>query len=282
MAALTPGQEVAARAAGPLPPTVGPPPARAVRVRPRAAAMLGLTAVAGLLAFCWPLLVDPASPVVGNAQAPFLFAMILPLVIAVVLTELSSEGMDVKALALLGVLSAVGAGLRLLGAGTAGIQPLFFLLVVAGRVFGPGFGFVLGNTVLLASAVITGGFGPWLPFQMIAAGFVGMVPGLLPPVRGPVEVGMLAAYGLLSGFAYGLLMNLYFWPFTAGYGTGLSYDPAASAVDNAQTLVLYTLATSMAFDLGRGLTTAVLVVLAGPGLLVVLRRAARRARFVEG
>ena len=35
---------------------------------------------------------------------------------------------------------------------------------------GPGFGFALGATTLMSSALITGGVGPWLPFQMIAAG----------------------------------------------------------------------------------------------------------------
>ena len=92
--------------------------------------------------------------------------------------------MDTKALAMLGVLSAIGAALRPLGAGTAGIEIVFFLLVLAGRVFGPGFGFVLGSTTLFASALLTGGVGPWLPFQMLAASWVGLGAGLLPQRRG--------------------------------------------------------------------------------------------------
>lgn len=253
--------------------------AAAIPVRGRAVVMLVITAVAGLLAFCWPLVIDPSSPLIGTTQTPFIFAAILPLLLAVVLVEMSSDGMDVKALAMLGVLTAVGAGLRVLGAGTAGIEPLFFLLIAAGRVFGPGFGFVVGNTVLFSSAMLTGGVGPWLPFQMVAAGYVGMLAGLLPGLRGRAEIVMLAAYGLVSGYVYGLLMNLSFWPFTAGYGTGLSFDPAASFGENAWTFLLYTLATSMGFDTGRAVTTAVLMLLAGPGVLVVLRRAARRAQF---
>ena len=84
------------------------------------------------------------------------------------LAELTSGGLDAKAVAMLGVLAAVGAALRPLGAGAGGIETVFFLLVLAGRVFGPGFGFVLGSTTLFASALITGGVGPWLPFQMLA------------------------------------------------------------------------------------------------------------------
>ena len=87
---------------------------------------------------------------------------------------------------MLGVLSAIGAALRPLGAGMAGIETVFFLLVLAGRVYGPGFGFVLGTTTLFASALLTGGVGPWLPFQMLAAAWVGLGAGLLPRrVRGP-------------------------------------------------------------------------------------------------
>ena len=76
------------------------------------------------------------------------------------LAELADGGIDAKALAMLGVLSAVNAALRPLGAGTAGIEIVFFLLILAGRVFGPGFGFVLGCTSLFASALLTAGVGP--------------------------------------------------------------------------------------------------------------------------
>ena len=81
---------------------------------------------------------------------------------------------------MLGVLTAIGAALRPLGAGVAGIETVFFLLVLAGRVYGPGFGFVLGTTTMFASALLTGGVGPWLPFQMLASGWVGLGAGLLP------------------------------------------------------------------------------------------------------
>ena len=102
-----------------------------------------------------------------------MFAALLPGLIAVVLSEITAGRMDTKAIAMLGVLSAIGAALRPMGAGTAGIETVFFLLVLGGRVYGPGFGFVLGSTTLFASAILTGGVGPWLPFQMLAASWVG-------------------------------------------------------------------------------------------------------------
>ena len=84
--------------------------------------------------------------------------------------------------------------LRPLGAGTADSETMFFLLVLAGRVFGPGFGFALGCTSLFASALLTGGVGPWMPYQMFGCAFVGMFAGILPKARGRTELAMLAVY----------------------------------------------------------------------------------------
>ena len=64
---------------------------------------------------------------------------------------------------------------------------LFFTIVLAGRVFGAGFGVVLGCSTLFASAIITGGVGPWLPYQMFGASWVGLLAGLLPRLRGKAE-----------------------------------------------------------------------------------------------
>jgi len=249
-----------------------------VRLRPRATAALLLASLAGLAAFVWPLLVRPGAAL-DNTSAPLVFALLLPLVVGVVVAEVTEGGLDAKALAMLGVLSAIGAALRPLGAGTAGFETVFFLLVLGGRVFGPGFGFVLGTTTLFASALLTGGVGPWLPFQMLGAAWVGLGAGLLPRARGRVELVLLAAYGAVASLLYGAALNLSFWPFTLGDRTQLSFDAAAGTLENLHTFVLFTLATSLGFDVGRAATTVVLVLVTGPAVLAALRRAARRAAF---
>jgi energy-coupling factor transport system substrate-specific component len=251
---------------------------RPVRVGPRAALALTVASALGLAAFTWPLLVDPGAAL-ESTGAPLVLALLLPLVLAVVLAEVSEGGLDAKALAVLGVLSAIGAALRPLGAGTAGVETVFFLIVLAGRVLGPGFGFVLGTTTLFASALLTGGVGPWLPFQMLAAAWVGLGAGLLPPARGRWELALLAGYAAAASLLFGALMNLTFWPFTLGPGTQLSFDASAGLVENLRAFGLFTLATSLGWDVGRALTTVVLVLLAGPAVLAALRRAARRASF---
>jgi energy-coupling factor transport system substrate-specific component len=254
----------------------------AVRVGGRTALILVLASAAGLLMFCWPLFVRVDPGQLGHSSdAPLLFVLLLPVLVAVVLASFAEGGMDSKALAMLGVLSAINAGLRPLGAGVAGIETVFFLLVLAGRVFGPGFGFVLGCTSMFASALLTAGVGPWLPFQMLASAWIGLGAGLLPRrVRGRAEIVLLVGYGVAAAYVFGLLMTLWFWPFSVGAGTDLSFVPGASALDNLRRFFFFSLSTSaLGWDTGRAITNAVAIAVLGPAVLATLRRAARRASF---
>ncbi len=257
----------------------------AVPLSRRSVLVLAVASVAGLMMLGWPLLVQNAAG--ERVDPPFVFLALLPVVVAVVLAEISEGGLDARVLAVLGVLCAVNAVLRGISAGTAGLELVFFLLVLAGRVFGPGFGFALGALSLFASALMTAGVGPWLPYQMLVSAWVGMGAGLLPRrVRGRAEIAMLVGYGVLACYAYGLLLNLTSWPFLLGVevpgheGT-LSYEAGAPVVENLKTFAVYTLLTSTgSWDTGRAITTAVALVLLGPAVLATLRRTARRATVV--
>ncbi|MER7177361.1 ECF transporter S component [Streptomyces mesophilus] len=255
---------------------------RAVRLGPKSVAALLLVSVTGFFAFSWPLLADPQSGVSHAKDAPWLFAALLPLLLGVVLATISESGIGAKAVAMVGVLAAVGAALRPLGAGTAGLEPTFFLMIVAGRVLGPGFGYVLGSVTLFASALLTGGVGPWMPFQMMTMGWVAMGAGLLPGadrLRGRAEMGMLALYGAIASFAYGFVMNLYGWPIVGGLSSGISFVPGDPLHENLVRYLAYCLATSMGWDLGRAAITVVLTLTLGPTILKALRRATRKAAF---
>lgn len=253
---------------------------RVVGVPPRTAAALVIASLTGLLAFTWPLLVTPGAALSDATQAPLVLALVLLAVLAVVLTALADGGLDAKGVAVLGLLSAVGAIVRPLSAGTAGVELVFVVIVLGARVLGPGFGFALGSTTILTSALLTGGVGPWLPFQMLAASWVGLGAGLLPRrLRGRLEVVVVAAYGAVAALAFGLLMNLAFWPFQLGGATALSFVAGAPVGENLSRFALYSLATSLGWDLGRAVTTVVGVVLLGRPLLLALRRTATRAAF---
>jgi len=257
-----------------------------VRVSWSAAAALVMASLVTLAAFGWPFFATPAGLGEGashSTDAPWIFVLVLPLLAAIVLAEVNAGGLDSKAIALLGMLAAVGGALRALSPGAAGLEPSFAVIMLGGRVFGRGFGFVQGALTLFVGALLTGGVGPWLPFQMIAAGWVGFLSGCLPkwltgrPTGWP-EVVVLSSLGFVLGLAYGALMNLWFWPFGA-YGAGLSYDATAGPATNLDSYARYYLATSLAWDLSRGVCTFLLVLLVGRPLLRALRRVSRLAAF---
>ncbi|UFU07711.1 ECF transporter S component [Ruania halotolerans] len=264
--------------------------ARAVPVGPRLTVSLVLVSAVGLLAFAWPLLVDAGAVLDGDATAPLVLGVVLGASLLVVATAVSDGGMDVRAVAMLGLLAAVGALIRPLAAGTGGVETVFVLLVLGGRVFGPGFGFLLGGTTLFASALLTGGVGPWLPYQMLGAAWVGLGAGLLPHrigwgraqvrVRGVGELVLLATYGALASVLFGIAMNLSFWPFLLGAATEISFIPGAAVTENLHRFLTYSVVTSLPWDLTRAVTTVLGVAVAGHAVLVTLRRAARRAVFV--
>jgi energy-coupling factor transport system substrate-specific component len=105
-------------------------------------------------------------------------ALGLGVVLALVLIGVGTRELDNRRLALLAVIAALDAALRLaLVTGIAGFSPIFFLVICAGYVFGPSFGFLAGAVALLTSALATGGVGPWLPYELFGVGWTGMAAG---------------------------------------------------------------------------------------------------------
>ncbi len=253
---------------------------RAVRLGAQSKAAIALASAIGIIAFAWPLIAAPGSSAVAHADdAPLLFALVVPVLLVVVLAQVSDGGMDAKAIAMLGVLSAVIAALRPLGGGTAGLEPIWVVLILGGRAMGPGFGFCLGSISLFASALLTGGVGPWLPFQMLGAAWVGLGAGLLPRATGRRELFLLSAYGAIACVAYGFLLNLWFWPFTTGLPEQLAYVAGDPLGDNLVAWLRFCLITSLGYDIPRAVLTVVLIMVAGTPVLLALRRMSRKAAF---
>jgi energy-coupling factor transport system substrate-specific component len=250
----------------------------AIRLGLRSRPVIALASFVGFVAFFWPFLTSSGS-VTDTVMPPLMFGALLILVIAVVFSEIAEGGIDAKAIAMLGVLSALGAALRPLGAGTAGFETVFFTLVIAGRVFGAGFGFALGCTTLFASALVTGGVGPWMPYQMFGCAWIGLFAGLLPKVRGRFEVLMLAGYGVLAAYFFGFMLNLSFWPFTVDPHSTIAYLPGASFATNFHRYLFFDGATSLGWDTGRAITNLLCILILGPPMLAAFRRAGRKASF---
>ena len=252
-----------------------------VVLRKSGAIAIAIASLIGVVAFTWPLFVahQGSANLAHAADAPFIMSAIIPVLLVAVLGEFGSGGIDAKGVALLAMLSACGAALRLPSGGAAGVEPVFFLLFPAGFVLGRHFGFLLGALTLFASALVTGGVGPWLPFQMIAAAWMGYGAGCVPHLSPRFERLALALYAAFACLAYGLLLDLWFWPFGAGTTTTLSFQPGASLGHNLVRFLAFHLATGLGFDLPRAALNATLVLVAGKPVIAALRRASRRAAF---
>lgn len=239
---------------------------------------VAVAAIGSLLIFTWPFTVTATMTNDALlAQATFVFLM--PLLVVLLFIELSSGRLDSRELALLGVLAALNSVVRMLGAGIAGVETSFFLIIIGTYVFGPAFGYLLGASSLLVSALVTGGVGPWLPFQMMAAGLVGIGAGLLlRPKRIWGQLAVLIGYAVVASFCYGALMTMWNWPYLAGTGTELSYLAGAAPGENLLRFVRYELLTGgLLWDAGRAVTTSVLIAISAPALLTTLNRAANKA-----
>lgn len=252
-----------------------------------ATVVLALASLLGLWAFLAPLVAPgrggdlEAPDAARSAEAPLLLLVLAGLCLVVVVASLETGRLEARRVALLGVLLGVNAVLRLVP-GPPGFSAVFFLPILCGYIFGADFGFLLGALSMLLSAVLTNGLGPWVPFQMFAAGWIGLAAGWLPDLhrRRWLEIGALALWGLAAGFLFGAVANLWFWPtlepaLAAGYGL----DPGAGLAANLAGYGVYYLTTSLWWDTGRAAGNLALLLLVGPPVLRLLRRFRRRFSF---
>jgi len=179
-------------------------------------------------------------------------------------------------------LVAINATLRLIP-GPAGFTAMLFLPILCGYTYGADFGFLLGALSLLVSAIITGGMGPWLPYQMFSAGWMGMASAWLPQLRrfGRGEVILLGLWGALLGFVFGAVMNLWFWPYIVDMGQSEMYwQPGTRLWETLGRYAAFYITTSLWWDIGRAGGNLLLILLFGAPVLHLLRRFQRRFQFV--
>jgi energy-coupling factor transport system ATP-binding protein len=241
--------------------------------RPVELAVLAAANLLALGAFCWPLLAA-ALPQDAAAALPYAALAMAPIAVVAIVVSLDGSVRSAHTVALLGVLAAVGSAVRVASTGVGGVEAVFILLILAGRAFGARFGLLLGAATIAVSSALWGGIGPWTPFQIFACAWVGAGAGLLPRlVRGKAELWMLCGYGVVASYLFGLLTNLWFWPFAVGAGTGISYVPGAPLGTNLSSFLLYSLVTSTAgWDTLRAVTTIIGIAVVGRAILAALRR----------
>ena len=250
-----------------------------VRFSPLGTAVLTLASLISAAGFLWPFFYSGQS----LPRTQLFFWAALTVAFFLVIIQISNSALDAKSVALLGVLSALIAALRPLGAGAVGIEPMWFILILSARVFGPSFGFILGLTSMFVSALLTGGVGPWLGYQVFAAAWIGMAAGMLPgkKLRGRKEIALLVLFGIIASELFGILMDLQFWPWALGANTQLSYLVHGSIAQNLSRFITFHFASAMAWDVPRAIFTTILLLLSGQAVLSALRRTKTRAAFVQ-
>jgi energy-coupling factor transport system substrate-specific component len=242
-----------------------------------------VASLVGLVGFLYPFLLPAVSRTDDRgahaADAPLLFALVTVFSLVAMAIELgergSAGGSPAKIVALLGVLVATDATLRL-APSFLGASPIFFLIILAGAVFGPAFGFQMGALTMLVSAFLTGGLGPWLPYEMLGAGWVGLSAGWLPKDMPPrARLIMLAVFAAAWGLLYGALLNLYFWPYAApgiDQPGNIYWNPSMGLTETAANYARFYLTTSLAYDAFRAAGNAVLMLALGGPTLRLLER----------
>jgi len=242
-----------------------------------------------LYPFLQPVLANNQPPdLARSAEMPLMISVLVGLCLLVLILETQSRTANTRLIALLGVLVAINSALRFLEVGIpgpGGFSPIFVLIILTGYVFGASFGFLMGALTMLVSALITGGVGPWLPGQMLAAGWIGLSAPLMRRVvvqfnwtDKPQEIYLLTAFSILWGFAYGAIMNLWTWPFIVG-PAGQSWMPGIGLGEVLRRYLAYYLITSFVWDLMGAAGNAILFLIFGRPILRALRRFHRRFSF---
>jgi energy-coupling factor transport system substrate-specific component len=262
-----------------------------------------LASLIGVAAFLYPffaltqqMAAASTQQMAHGADSPLILALLIGLCLAALAVEAQGQAMSAKIIALLGILVAINSALRFAEAvvrGPGGFSPVFMLIILCGYIFGARFGFLMGILSLLVSGIITGGVGPWLPYQMFTAGWMGMSAGWIGMLRrqpsGPdrhsttqhrlsFDIVLLCAFGALWGFVYGAIMNLWFWPFQAG-DPAQSWQAGLTFVQGIQRYLAFYLATSFIWDVFAAAGNIALLALLGAPTLKVLRRFKRRFLF---
>jgi energy-coupling factor transport system substrate-specific component len=240
-----------------------------------------LAGLLGLMAFVQPFLMS----ITGGSQSgsgTLLTTALIVLCTLALLVETQGQAVNAKVVAALGILVAIAAVLRFLESaipGPGGFSPVFVPIILAGYVYGARFGFLMGAMTIFASAVITGGIGPWLPYQMYVSGWIGMTAGWLPHFESRrAELTILALFGVGWGMLYGAALNLYFWPFFSG-DASMTWEPGSGIEGVLLRYGTFYLATSFVWDVARAAGNVIVILALGIPAVAALARFRERLRF---
>jgi energy-coupling factor transport system substrate-specific component len=238
-----------------------------------------LMLAAGLVLLVWPFLGREAP------AYPPAFGLAAGAVLAVAALEAAARRLDARGLALLASIAALDSALRAaFPIGFGGFSPFFLLVLCAGYALGPGFGFVCGAFAMLASDLAIGALGPYVPYQLLAAGWTGALAGIAGLLAGRWQSGRaglaaLAAVGAVTGLLFGAVTDVQDWTTFYRGAAGFGWAPGLGPAAGLHRFGEFYLATSLLYDSFRSAGNVVLVLALGPPIVAALRRFGARLRF---
>lgn len=139
------------------------------------------------------------------------------------------------------------------------VKPLCAIVIIAAVSLGPQTGFICGVLSMFASNFIFG-HGPWTVFQMLGMGSVGLIMGLIFHGREIRNNRILLALigGIVSFAVYGMIVDI------------SSVLMMSTDFSLSQILTIY--ASGLGYNLSHGITTAVILLIAGQVFIEKLDR----------
>jgi energy-coupling factor transport system substrate-specific component len=234
--------------------------------------LTGLVAL-GLTWLCWPIWRATTTPTreQASAAAPaVLAALALALVLLAVAVWLDA-GREYGPVSLAIALLLANTALRItVNPAASGIEVVHALPLLAGIAAGAPVGFLVGAGGMVLSSALTSTVGTMLPAQALILGAAGALGGLLWHLR-PIGAWLASLpLAVASGIGTGVLLNLPGWSQEPGT-TDTSFFPGLPPATVIDRLWTYTTQTSLLYDLNRGVTTAVVVLIIGLPVLRSLR-----------
>ena len=146
-----------------------------------------------------------------------------------------------ESIVLLAILIATASIGRLILISIPSVNLQSFIVIMVGIVFGKKEGFIVGSLSALVTAMILG-IGPWVVFQMIGWGLMGLTAGLIAEKLDNIV--FRVAFGLAWGLLYGWIADL----------SGIFY---LGSINLGSVLGLFI--SSFPFDMLHGVSNAVLL-----------------------
>lgn len=162
--------------------------------------------------------------------------------------------------------------------GASGVEFAYAFPLIAGVLMGAPAGFLTGATTAILSAVVGDTVATPLIGQALVWGLWGLTGGLFRSWSTRAAAAATVASCFPLAVLSGALLNLTGWPSETQTTAG-AFLPGVGAWESLTRLASYTWSTSLGYDLSRGITTAVFLVLLG-GPLIHLFRQAHDPRFL--